>query len=173
MAGGEGSQRHGDERGGLTLPAIIPETTTPDIIFCEEYAAHGDAVLACVRAGISDPRFTVEVVAGRMLARPEIRASLDALSRARGERPPEVEITRESIVADLQYVYEDAIRNGDRQAAIAAKKLQAGMRGLLIERKQIDVRRRIEEFTTDELLAIAQKGRAVDVEYEEVDGDPS
>ena len=48
---------------------------TPDAIFVREYVRHGDEMLAVNRAGLSDSRYSLSVIAEYHLGRPEIKAA--------------------------------------------------------------------------------------------------
>lgn len=157
----------------MTAPdSILPGDSEQDSVFVEEYVKTGDAMLAIVRSGIRDPAYSMDIVARRTLERPEIAAAVKALERIERASLP-VEITRESLVADMQQVYEKCISIGDHKSAISAKKLQATLCGLL-DQKITVTHRHLNEMTDADLMRIASKGKTVtDADYEEIPGDPA
>ena len=149
-----------------------------DAVFVQEYVEHGDAMLACVRANIRDPRYPMDMIARRTLERPEIRAAIAALSKIMDFRAP-IDITRESVVADLQSVYERAFERDMLAQAVAAKKTQADLLGFTVQRIEV-THRDVNEMTEAQLVKIAGKSLITDAEFEEVldeddddDGDDS
>ena len=150
--------------------SILPEDHEPDAVFVERYCQHGDPVRACVEAGITDPRFPISVVAQRILARPEIKAAIAAIEKIGAQQQARVEITRDSILADMQSIYEKAMACGEFNSAIAAKKLQAAIMRLLDANITVNHRLIAGDLSDDDLERIAsQKLRdsAIDAEYTE------
>lgn len=143
-----------------------------DIIFCEEMALHGDGVRALIRSGIRDDRYAVNIVAQRMLGRPEIRTAIALLEQMRRETEAP-EVTRDSIVADMQEVYQEAMRTGDRDQAIQAKRLQSQLLGLLVEKKEVTLKRGLDDYSTAELAKIVDKAKVIEAEYTTATDDPT
>lgn len=127
-----------------------------DAVFVQEFVKSGDAVTACVVAGLRDPRYDIRVYAERILARPEIRNAIDALQRIYKADAATAEITLESVVADMQKVYQEALADRQYPSAIAAKKLQAQMKGWLDQKIEVTHRTRPEEMSTAQLERLAK-----------------
>lgn len=127
-----------------------------DAVFVQEYVRSGDAVAACVISGLRDPRYDIRVHAERTLARPEIRNAIDALQRIYKADAASAEITLDSVVADMQDVYQKALADGQYPSAIAAKKLQAMMKGWLDQKIEITHRTRVDEMSTEQLERLAK-----------------
>lgn len=158
--------------------SILPADDEQDSVFVQEMARHGDGMTAIVRSGIRDPRYSMEVVLRKTLERPEIRAAVKALERIEKATAPS-EITRDSVVADMQHIYEKAESIGDIKGAIAAKRLQADLMGFLEQKIAVTHTMKAEEMTDAQLMRIAQQKQrglpaptdAEDAEFEEVEED--
>lgn len=115
----------------LALMGVAGDTgLTPDAIFCREYLRTGDAMIACVRAGMANSEYALGVQAEAQLRRPEIQAALGVL-RESGVKRERVVVTRDLIVEELQAAHETAMRGGQVASAVSAKKLQAQLLGYL------------------------------------------
>lgn len=139
--------------------SILPETAADydaDSVFVSEFVKTGDATTACIVAGIRDNRYDIRVTAEKTLARPEIRTAIEALQRIYQVDVAQPEITLDSVVADMQVIYQKAVDDGQYQAAIAAKKLQASLRGWLDQKIDITLRRSVDEMSTKDLERLAQ-----------------
>lgn len=171
--------------------SILPDDDDhdADAVFVQEYVRSGDAVTACVVAGLQDPRYDVRVHAQHVLARPEIRNAIDALQRIYKADATTADITLDSVVADMQAVYQKALDAGQYPSAIAAKKLQAALKGWLDQKIEVTHRTRPEEMSTAQLERLAkgylqttalpalpaglgQYADASDIEYEDVGDKP-
>jgi len=125
--------------------------------FCEEYAVDSNGAQACIRAGFS-PRAAKEQ-ASRLLTKDNVRvhiAELQAKHRAR------LDVTVESLTAELEEARTLAIANGQASAAVQATMGIAKLHGLLIDRAEVkttgdlsleQVRARIKEIE-DELTGL-------------------
>lgn len=133
-----------------------------DLVFVETYVRTGDAVTAMVRAGIKNPLYNGEVVAEMTLERPEIAAAVELIRKTTKKGPP-VALTRDSLSAMSQRVYDAAMATGDNAGAVAALKLTASLQGYLIERKEIVHRRNAADLTDEELMAFLDDRRPKDV----------
>jgi|GEM_PF-3379075 len=140
-----------------------------DAVFVQEYVDHGDAMLACVRADIRDPRYPMDIIARRMLERPEIRAACKALA-AISEFRQHVDVTRETIVADMQRVYEQALDRDMLAQAVASKKLQADLLGFIAQKIEV-THRDVTEMTESQLTKIAGKSLIIDADFEDVENE--
>jgi len=94
------------------------------------------------------------VVANRQLQKPEIVAALKALERIATSMQP-LEVTRDSVVADMQDVYEKALQDGQYASAIGAKKLQSMLLGMLQTNISITHGFKPELMTDEQLMRIA------------------
>lgn len=142
-------------------PSDADRAAEADAVFIEQYRLTGDAVTACVRAGIRDPRYPITVVANRQLQKPEIAAALKALSRIETSVMP-LEVTRESIIADFQEIFERALNDGQYASSVSAKKAQALVLGYLTTNISITHGFKVENMSDDQLMRIVE-GRAQDI----------
>lgn len=149
------------------------EKAEMDAVFVQEYVKCGDAVIACLRAGIRDPRYTIDVVAERQLNKPVIRDLIAIVEKIDVDKTP-VEITRERLNADMEVVKEQALRDRQYGSVIAAAKLQAALNGLISQTINIHHRVSAEMMTDADLLRIAEGGDrkpVIDADYSEIDDD--
>lgn len=135
-------------------PSDADEQADKDAVFVEQYRLTGDAVQACIRAGIRDPRYPITVIAARTLQRPEIAGALAALKRIETSALP-LEVTRESVVADMEEVFQRALSDGQYASAVGAKKLQGMLLGLLDQKLIISHSLKVELMSDDQLMRIA------------------
>lgn len=142
---------------------IAEEKAKREIIFCEEYIRTGDVVGAVVKAGIRAVNYPIDVVGRQLLERPDIKLAIRMLTD-RGVTSAPVEYTRDSLVSDMQNIYQDAREAGRFESAISAKRLQAALLGYLVDRKEITLVKSAQEMTNDELRRIAYKGKVVEGE---------
>lgn len=137
----------------------------PDAIFVREYVRHGDEVLAVSRAGLSDSRYSLSVVAEYHLARPEIQAAISIQRELVKENAALKKrllggYSRELIIEDLETLHLKAREDGDYAPAISAKKVQAQVLGYLDKTVHVTHSLVPREMTTDELrLRIAEMTR--------------
>ena len=93
-----------------------------DVLFVEEYLLHEDqddaAVIACRKAGLMDAHFPISVTARRQLERPEIQIAIKA-ARPHFKKRDIAEITRDTILADMETVFHSTILAKDHSAANA------------------------------------------------------
>lgn len=105
-----------------------------DAVFVEEFLAHDGkddaAVIACRKAGIIDPHFPIDVMARKTFNRlaPAIR-----LARKYYAKREPVEPTKDTIIADLENVFQSAQLTHDHGAANNNRKLVAQLLGILRE----------------------------------------
>lgn len=128
-------------------------------IFVEHYRRTSDAVASCQRAGLRDLKYDIRVYAERVLARPDVQEALKALGDVEGGNvtAPQ-EITRATLVNDMQDVFDKSMTDGQYQAAIAAKKLQAHLTGHLVEEVKITHSYDVNMMTDAQLEQIARAG---------------
>lgn len=140
-----------------------------DEVFVAEFVKTEDALLACTRAGITDPKYPIAVLARRMLGRPEIIAAIEA-AREEARREPERPLvpTKLSISADLDRVFEAAMDDGGYAAAVSAKKTQAQLLGLLETTMNVRVTHEVSTMTDEQLEQIAARGAGPVIEGEVV-----
>lgn len=138
------------------LPAVLDKET----IFCREYARSGDALEALTIAGIENEgaiQYSRKTLADMLLARDDIQAAIKAL-RAIEQTTVDIETTHRSISQDMDVVFGAAMKKEDFKAAIAAKRLQADVLGLLEQRIHITSHKTIDQMSTEELRRIAARG---------------
>lgn len=158
----------------LSSDQALPDTR--DQVFVDEYVRTGDPRLACVRAGITDPKYPMSVLARRMLDRADIQEAV-RLAQERVANAEPVEITRDSIVADLDKVFDDALDAGNHAAAVSAKKAQAQMLGFLETTLNVKHSMTVTDLSDDKLAEIAAgkpvviEGQVVRRQIEGIGGD--
>lgn len=143
--------------------SVPPDQET---IFCQEYAKSGDALDALATSGIRNAdgattNYSPRVLADLLLQRADIQAAIKAY-RTITATVEQIEVTHRSIAADMQSVYDAAMKDGDLKAAISSKQLQANVLGLLEQKISITSRKSVDEMTTAELATIAFKGRLIE-----------
>lgn len=141
-------------------------------LFVQEYIrreGQEDAgVVAVIYSQLRNPQYLPHQIAERLLATPEIQGAIKAV-RAVYKPVAMKEISADSISADMEPLFESAIENRQYTAAIAAKKLQAELHGLLKKDINVNVTLSKTSMTDAQLEAIAKK-EAIDVEFSEVTG---
>ena len=143
-------------------------------VFIQEYIRREQqpdaGVLAVIAADLRDPQWLPHHVAELLLARSDIRAAIIAAREF--YKPPTIkEVSAATITADAEVIFEKA--KGDRQytAALAAKKLQAEIAGLL--KKDIEItHKHVISMSDSDLEAVARSG-VIDAEFKEVGGLPA
>lgn len=161
----------------MTPDSILPGPSTladlrakKEMAFCEEYVRTGDALTAAIKAQLQSPNYPIDVVARQLLDRPDIRLVIGVLEKHNKGATP-VEITRDSILADMQNCYEGAYLAGRYDTAIAAKRLQAALMGFLVEKREVTLVKSVGDMTNAELRALAYKGRVIEGSVEGGTGD--
>lgn len=151
----------------MTDPLEDPEKLA---IFVQEYVRHEGqedaAVIAMSRADLRDPRFHPVTLADRVLAKPEIQAAIRAV-RAVSKPEIMVDITAASITNDLENLYQKCMDERQYTPAIAAKKTQAELAGLLKRDITITHKHAVSDMTDEQLEQIAKR-KPIDVEFKDV-----
>jgi phage terminase small subunit len=93
--------------------------------FCQNIAAGYSQTEAYIKAGYA--RKAANVNAARLIAKDNIRAEVDRLQTKASNK---AEVTLESMIADMQSLYDMAVDKGDVNAAIKAKSEQSKLVGL-------------------------------------------
>lgn len=147
------------------------EKAERDNIFVEEFVRTGDPIVACIRADMIDAQFSPEVKARAQLKRPEIQAAVKLLE-SMNIVGVDVGITREAIVAQMEYLYLAAIKNKDFKSAIAAKSLQASLLGMLEQKITLTHNVPVREMTTEQIeKLLAKRMKVIDVTPEVIVGE--
>lgn len=146
------------------------DATEAVTIFVEQYLKTGNAMIACSRAGIRDPRYPMEVTAERTLQRPDIQFLIKAFGKLQVPEQP-IEVTRETNIVDMQTVYEKALEDRQYGSAISAKKLQSLLMGVLTQNINVTHRHTVDNMSDDELMRIANQSdrKIIDVTPEDDD----
>lgn len=152
------------------VPIATGLTDPKQVLFCEEYARTGDAMLAITKAGIRSYEYTLPVLAQQLLAREDIRAAITAIKAA--STPINIEVTRDTIIEDFQQIYQKAMDDSKLADAINAKRAQATVLGVMVVKTEITHKRSTKEMSDEELEKIA-RGDAVDVSFEDVTDEKS
>ena len=144
-------------------------------LFVQEYIrreGQEDAgVVAVVASQLRNPQYLPHQIAERLLATPEIQAAIKAV-RAAYKPATLKEASAAPISADMEPVFESAMNNRQYTAAIAAKKLQAELHGLLKKEVNVNVTHSAVMMSDAQLEAIARK-QPIDAEFTEVGGLPT
>jgi len=158
---------------------------TPDAIFVREYVKTGDEMLAVSRAGLTDSRYALNVMAEYHLSRPEIQAAIaiqKQLAKADEKRRARLAggYSLQLILDDLESLHLQAKEDGAFAPAISAKKVQAQMLGYLdktvhvthsVEPREMttdELRRRIAELSGDRVALEDNRPSVIEAEYTEV-----
>lgn len=155
---------------------------TPDAIFVREYVKTGDAMMSVSRAGLTDSRYPLSVMADYHLSRPEIQAAIEIqkqLAKAEEKRRARMSggYSLQLILDDLEMLHLQAKEDGAFAPAISAKKVQAQMLGYLDKTVHITHSVEPREMTTDELRrriaelsATDSRPALIEGEYTEIEG---
>ena len=142
----------------------IPPDIERDAIFVKIYLQTGDGLDACKRAGFVINGYDDRTVAEYLLDRLDIQAALQLAKESQNYKPAVVEITRESIISDLDTIHQSAMFDKDYTPAIAAKKLQAQLMGVLQENVQVTHKMDVTRMTDEQLInMIALKSKREDL----------
>lgn len=112
----------------------------------------------------------VTIVAKAMLDRPEIQAAIATLKRLKKDGVTSQQITRDSIIADMQAMFEQW-KLVDPKAALAAKRLQSELLNLLTKDININVKHSADQMTEAQLLAIINS-KPIDGEFTDITDEP-
>jgi hypothetical protein len=144
----------------LSLPVDLEK----DALFVKIFLQTGDALDACKRAGFIVHNYNDRVVAEYLLDRPDIQAALRAAKASEIRKTAPVDITRESIISDLDVIHQSAMIEKDYTPAIAAKKLQATLMGMVQENIQVTHNLDVTRMTDAQLMQmIAAKSKQEDL----------
>lgn len=141
---------------------MIPERTQEELdderdqVFIETYLMHdgsADAsVIACRKAGILDPHFPIDVVARKTFNR--LAPAIKLAKRYYAKREP-TEVTKDTLLADLENVFQSAVLTHDHAAANANRKLVGQLTGILREDVTITHRYDVKILSDADLEKIA------------------
>ena len=147
----------------------IPPDAERDAMFVKVYLQTGDGLDACKRAGFIVNGYDDRTVAEYLLDRCDIQEAIKLARENKGSKPAAVEITRESIISDLNDIHKQAMVDGDYTPAIAAKKLQAQLMGVLQENVQVTHKMDVTRMTDEQLMKlIALKSKQEDLKMIDV-----
>tara|TARA_R110000744_G_scaffold61455_2_gene126890 strand:+ start:883 stop:1380 length:498 start_codon:yes stop_codon:yes gene_type:complete len=134
---------------------IVPDLER-DTLFVKIYLQTGDALDACTRCNYMSPGYDTRMIAEYLLERPDIQLAIETGgNEARGP----VEITRDSIVTDLETIHGAALHDDNFVAAISAKKTQAQLLGLLTSEVNINHHHEVTQMTDEQLIALLERKR--------------
>lgn len=172
----------GDSAGGSAMDDILggPDDIlrgvegdtklTPEAIFVDEYVRSGNAFLACNKAGLSDPRYPMEVVARRTLDRPEIKAAIGVARELKrkgqlGGTMPGL-YSREMLLEELQRTHEQALADRQYGSAIGAVKTQAQILGYMEQTVNVMHRVSPREMSLEDLRRlVAERAPVIEGEF--------
>lgn len=129
------------------------------------------ATHAVIAAQLREARWLPHQIGEMLLARPEIQAAISVVQSAYKPRETK-EVTLNTISTDMEVLYQEAKNARQFTAAIAAKKLQAELHGMLSKDININVKHSVSTMTDAELEKLARKkaidDKTIDAEYTEV-----
>lgn len=143
-----------------------------DDVFVKEYLRlegrdDAAAVTAYRRAKYFDPAYPVVVAADCTLTR--LRSKIEAARKTIKPTAMGQDRSRDSVLADLDQVFESALGEKDHSAAVTAKRTQAQIMGLLSENISVTHKMDVSTMTDEQLLRILNKqSRVVDGQFTEV-----
>lgn len=148
------------------MPLIISPDPDRDAIFVRHYVKSKDAVAACGQARVACRGYDPRDVAYHQLARADIKTAI-AAEELRVSTLSPAEITKESIITDLERVFDESMQAGEYNPAIAAKKTQASMMGWLEQNVNINVKQDVTMLSDDALLKVinGRVGKVIDGEF--------
>lgn len=133
------------------MPLIITPDPERDAAFVKHFTRTGDAVAACAQARVFCVGYDMRDVAAYQLARPEVQRLISVVEERKATEPP-MEFTKDSVISDFQNVYDRALDAGEFQAAIAAKKTQAQVLGLLDQNINLNVKTDVNSMSDEQIL---------------------
>jgi len=131
----------------------IPPDLERDTKFVKVFLENGDALDAVKRAGYYVHMYDARDIADHLLDQPHIKAAISA-SQPRVRAP--IDITRDSLISDLEQVFDNAMLEKDYTPAIAAKKTQATLLGMVQENMQITHRFDVASMTDEQIIKLMQ-----------------
>lgn len=137
------------------MPLVIEPDPERDALFVKNYIRSRDAVDACAKARVFCVGYDMRDVAAHQLAKPHIKKMI-AEAEVKATNDPSPEITRDSIITDLEQVFEKSMRDGEYTPAITAKKTQAQLLGWLENTVNVNIKRDIASMTDAELMQIIE-----------------
>ena len=123
--------------------------------FVRLYLKTGDAVDAVTRSGLLNGTVDPRDTADELLAEPRIQELIASMQTTSMRRPSE--LTRESIISDYERVFGAAMLKEDYGSAIAAKKNQATIMGLVQENVQVTHRMEVSRMTDEQIEKMLEK----------------
>lgn len=147
----------------------IPPDVERDAMFVKIYLQTGDALDASKRAGFVVHGYDDRTVAEYLLDRCDIQEAIKVAKESKNRKSASVDITRESIISDLDAIHQSAMIDKDYTPAIAAKKLQAQLMGVLQENVQVTHKMDVTQMSDDQLMKlIALKSKQDDLKMIDV-----
>lgn len=140
---------------------MIDPTPEQLAVFTQEYCRHIDqpdaAVIAVTRAGLRDPMWPPQIVAERYLARDDVQAMVSVLKQVFKPRET-TEVTTQTLSEAAEEIAQNALRDRQYQPAIAARKFQAELHGLLTQKIEHTHKVTVKTLTDEQLEKIAAGG---------------
>ena len=138
--------------------------------FVQEYVRREDepdaGPYAVIAAQLRDPRYLPQHVAEILLARDDVQALVRIVRQM--QKPREVKaVTEDTIMTDLEVLFQDSKQARQFSAAIACKKLQADIKGLSQRTINVNVKHSLGTMADADLEAIAKRA-AIDGEFTDV-----
>lgn len=158
----------GSER--LNLSLATSGQSHQDAVFVEEFLRHegrddAAAIVAYKRAGFVEPQWPMAIAAERHLKR--LKPAIDA-ARKTFTTAIKNERSRDSILADLDDIYDSALKDKDHSAAINAKRLEAQLQGFLEDKVSVTHKMEIGQLSDEQLLRVINRKPVVDGEFTDV-----
>lgn len=131
--------------------------TEDEAIFVQEYVRTGDPLLAITTSQIRHPAYSLEVTAQQLLARPDIKEAVERARTASNGEVVHIRHTRDSLIANVQHVYDRALQESDFGTALNAMKEVGTLLGLRVEKKEVMVESKPENMRTADIVRLLQE----------------
>lgn len=160
----------------VAVTSALVGLTDAERLFCEQVVKTNDPLKAWITARVQvDPRYTREVQVERLMELPQIKTAIEELRKIE-PAPRPIRKTREALDEDVEDIYGKALGDKDYTNALKAKQLQAQLRGMLVEKREITVTSDPDKITSADLKAFIareiekQNGKLIDVTPVKDDG---
>lgn len=131
----------------------LPPDPDRDPKFVKVFLENGDALDAVKRAGYAVHMYDARDIADHLLDQPHIKAAIVA-AQPRVRAP--IDITRDSLISDLETVFDNAMLEKDYTPAIAAKKTQATLLGMVQDNVQVTHRFDVASMSDEQIIRMMQ-----------------
>jgi len=146
---------------------MLAEPTPEQVaLFVECYVRTDDGLKAAQQAKLLNPMYSIETIVARLLERPDVCAAISILKKQKKDHVS-VEVTRESLEAAAQNLYDTSMSMGDNKTALACLRFQAELKKLLGQDVTLTVKHDVSALTDAQLAAIVA-GKPIDADFTDV-----